>query len=235
MKKHIITLIIGFIISANLFAQEEKLLAIGAFDPFGVENENASKILTNNIIRALNLNGLAATDSRFMVISNVAELSKRTTATAPVKHIIELDVTMFMVDLYTNVSFSQAEFVVKGVGNNEAQAYINAIRTIQARNSKFKTMIVKGKEKIIDYYTQNGEQILGRIKAHIERKDYKSAIIETYAIPEAMIELYNQASELLAQIPNIEEKKAEVTTISLHNYFYTEPSRERAAKFITIN
>lgn len=235
MKRIILSLIVVFGLVTVASAQtqgmdESSRLAIGVVTPIGVENENSAMALQNTINQALALNGLSAVDSRFMVIPKVALFSKSTTATAPVKFVVELEISLFMADLYTGVIMSQTSFSVKGVGNNESQAYLKAIQNVQARNSKLKTMIINGKAKIMSYFEADGEQILGRVKAHIARGDYRSAIIEASAIPSACADLYNKASELIAQIPV--EKKIEVTPSVINNYYYTESRDDRVAIII---
>lgn len=224
-----------FGLSLGAFAQNQPMeeaerLAIAVAAPFGVDNENAATTLENNLMQALTLNGLSATDSRFVLVPRVALLRKDVTATAPAKHVVELEVALFIGDMYSGAIMGQSSFVVKGVGNNEGQAYIAAIRNISARNSKVKTMIVNGKNKIISYFDAEGDQILGRVQALITKGDYKSATIEAYSIPRACADLYNQASALIATIPL--EKKPVVDTKIINNYYYQEPQRERVAIFV---
>ncbi len=237
MKKIISSLALLLLLFSTSFAQQEApkqsaQIAVGVVYPFGIENENASETLQNNILQALSLNGLAAQDSRFMIVPKVAVLSKDVTPTAPPKFVLELEVSLFMVDLYTQVVMSQTSFNVKGVGNDDGKAFIAAVRNVQSRNSKLKTMILTGKEKIISYFDAEGTQILGRIQAHIDRKDYESALIEAYAIPSACAELYNKASELIAKIPFEKKKEIVITPTIINNYYYTEPVRDRVAIYI---
>lgn len=222
---------ISFGFTANAQGMEEAdRLAIAVVEPFGVDNENAATTLENNLMQALTLNGLSATDSRFVLIPRVALLKKDVTATAPAKYVIELEIALFIGDLYSGAIMGQSSFVVKGIGNNEAQAYIAAIRNVSARNSKVKTMILTGKDKIISYFDAEGDQILGRVKALIAKEDYKSAMIEALAIPRACADLYNKASELIATIPP--QKMVVITPTIINNYYYQEPYRDRVAIFV---
>lgn len=228
-----IAILLGFTFSA--FAQNQPMeeadrLAIAVAEPFGVDNENAATNLVNNLMQALTLNGLSATESRFVLVPRVALLKKDVTATAPAKHVVELEVALFLGDLYSGALMSQSSFVVKGIGNNEGQAYIAAIRNISSRNSKLKTMIINGKNEIISYFDAEGDQILGRVQALIAKADYKSAIIEAYSIPRACADLYNKASELIATIPP--EKRVPVTNTIVNNYYYQDSQRERVSVFI---
>jgi|SRR5574344_957077 carboxylesterase type B len=210
--------------------QEADRLAIAVVSPFGVDNENAATTLENNLMQALTLNGLSAMESRFVLVPRVALLKKDVTATAPAKYVVEIEIALFIGDIYTGAIMGQSSFIVKGIGNNEGQAYIAAIRNVSARNSKVKNMIINGKDKIISYFDAEGDQILGRIKAFISKEDYKSAMIEALSIPRASADLYNKASELIATIPP--EKKVVITPTIINNYYYQEPYRDRVSIFV---
>jgi len=244
MKKIITSLLIG-VLSLNISAQEtaespdkDILLAIGVTDPEGVTDANASRTLKNNITQALVLNGTSATSGRFTVLPSVAVTSLDVTNTIPSKFVAELEVSLFLGDLYTQTLMSQTSFTVKGVGNTESQAYMSAIRNIQARSPKLKTFILTGKEKIMEYFRAEGPGILNRVRALISKGDYHSAVLEALAIPSACTDLYDQASELLATIPQEKKKEEEkkITKEDLEKYFYSCSEAERAKGFsININ
>jgi hypothetical protein len=238
MKK-IFIIIIAFLSIPLLYSQEKKdtlsgseLIAVGVCEPIGIDNSNAATILTNNILQAITLNGLSATDSRFIVIPKVALVEKSVTPTAPPKYVAQLEISLFLADLYTGTILSQSSFEVKGIGRNDAQAYISAVRNVTSRHSKLKTMIVVGKDKIIAYFNGEAANILSRIQGHINRKDFSSAMIEALSIPSACSELYQKASDLIAQIPYEKKKEVKLSPTIINNYYYTQPKEERASIII---
>lgn len=206
MKRLIITILLFAGIVANAFSQvggmeERDRLAIGVEYPVGLDNDNMCTTLQNNITQALVLNGLSATDSRFTVITKVAVLSKDVTRTAPAMYVTELELSMYIADMYTGVIFSMATFSVKGVADSDAASVSEAVKQVKARNSNLRNLIQRGKTEIMKYFEAESEQILMRIDALIASGNYRSAIIEINSIPRAAADLYNQASVKLASIP----------------------------------
>lgn len=233
MKK-IYSIFVISLVSILSFAQSEPKSAedqvsIEVLRPVGIENQNTAGILQTNIMKIVSLNGLSATDSRFVIIPKIAFLSKSRTSTAPPKILVELDVSLFLGDLYSGVLMSSSSFTVKGVGENEDQAYLNAIKSLNIRDRKVKSMIVNGKKEILEYFHAEEKQILKKIEGLIAKKDYRLALIEISAIPTACEELYNKASELLAQIPTEQKNRIEITPTIIDNYYYDGSAEDRAA------
>lgn len=198
------TLLIAFF-SANVSAQpmrDADKLAVGAIYPEASNlSAQAGNLLQNNLIQALTLNGLSAIDSRFMVLPRIAIVEQTVTETAPPKFVTEIQVSLFMVDLLSQTVMNQTMIETKGIGNSEDHAMMAAIRNISSRNSRLKTFITNGKDRIMEYFDANADQILLRTRAHIARGDYDSALKEINFVPKECSELYNKMSELLSTIP----------------------------------
>ena len=105
MKKILATisaaLLAVFSVSAQDPMEEQDRLNIGVERPTGIAYDNAAQTLRNNLVQAFVLNGVAAVDSRFTTVTNVVELSKDVTSSAPVMYITELEMSIFVIDLYT--------------------------------------------------------------------------------------------------------------------------------------
>ena len=206
---------------------EHTTLAISVETPSGISHKNAATIIEHNLTQALVLNGLSATESRFTTITQAVLVNKDVTASAPAKYITELEVSIFIADLYTGVVFGQSSFEVKGVGDSDGESYIDAIRKINSRNPKLKTMIKKAKSSIIEYFEAHGEEIIGRIDAYMAAKDYQAAASEIYAIPMICRDLYNMASERIAYIPVEDLKIVQGNINAISKHFYTESRNDR--------
>lgn len=226
MKRILLSAIAAAMFSLTCFGQgamnEAARLAIAVEDPVGVTSDNAAATLKDNITKALVLNGLASTDSRFTIVPRVSTASMKATSTVPAKYLASLDVNLFLVDLYTGTIFSQTEFSVQGIGDNDKQAYLTAIRTIQSRHRNLKTLIINGKDKILAYFDANGDQILARVKAAADKGDYKSARIEAMAIPDACADLRAKADEMLAAAP-----AGTPTQSDVNSFYYSGTKEER--------
>lgn len=237
MRKYILTILAAACMSLAAFAQtdameEQNRLAVSVETPEGIKNENAAASLKNNITQALVLNGLSATESRFTTLVKVAELSKDMTSTAPVMYVTELEISLFIGDLYTGVVFGQTAFTVKGVAETEGKSYIEAIRNVKARNPKLRTMILSAKNKIMAYFDAEGDQIMNRIDALIAAGNYKAALIEINSIPRACTDLYNIATSRLAAIPASEAAKVNANDYDeILRYYYNGDRNSRIASF----
>ena len=219
-------------INAQSKLSENTTLSIACETPIGIENKNAATIVENNIKQALVLNGLSATESRFTTITSAALTNKDVTATAPAKYITEMEVSIFIADLYTGVIFGQTSFNIKGVGDSDGESYIDAIQKINARNPKLRTLIKGAKESIIEYFESHSEEILGRIDSYMKAQDYKSAAYEAYAIPMVCRDLYNMASERIAYIPADILSAINPNAENIAKHFYSESRPERISSMI---
>ncbi len=236
MKKIVSIILIACAVVCTVLAQqapmdESKRLAIGVEMPKNLKFENSAQTLKNNIMQALVLNGLSAEGDRFTTLINVVELSVETTPTAPVQFITELEISLFIGDLYTGNVFGQTSFTVKGVDDTEGGSYISAIRNVKSRNPKLKTMILSAKDKILAYFDAEGDQIISRMDAYIAAGNYKAALMEGYSIPSACTDLYNRVTERLAVIPAAERGNIDTSPAAVLNYFYQGSRDARVAEF----
>ena len=108
MKK-ILIIACTLFLALPLFAQENKqMISISAFMDVEMDIPVAAKnILKDRMTKAILKNGLSSTEGeRFIMIADVNELGKETTATAPVMHVVELEVTFYIGDAITGTLFS---------------------------------------------------------------------------------------------------------------------------------
>lgn len=237
MRNFILSTLTIFCLSVSAFAQTEPMeeqhrLAVSVETPEGIKNDNAASSLKNNITQALVLNGLSASESRFTTLVKVAELSKDVTSSTPPMFVTELEISIFIGDLYTGVVFGQTSFTVKGVAESEGKSYIEAIRNVKARNPKLRTMILSAKNKIIAYFDAEGSQIINRIDALIAAGNYRAALIEINSIPRACSDLYGIANSRLAAIPATEAAKVNTNDYEeILHYYYNGSKKSRIASF----
>lgn len=127
--------------------------------PSGLEKQDgAASLLEERLIQAVVLNGMATAASRFQLATHIRELSSQVTPSTPPQYVTEYEVTCYITDLAEKTILQQTTFNVKGVARTKAKASRNAIDQIQARNPKLKTLLKKGKEKIILYQQTQEEE-----------------------------------------------------------------------------
>ena len=235
--RHLLISLLAFISAvlpstAQEVMEEKDRLAFGVEAPSGIKYDNAVQTLRNNITQALVLNGVAAIDSRFTTVTDVVELSQDVTSTAPPMFVTELEISMFVIDLYTGTVFGQTSFSVKGIGDNEGASYMDAVRNVKARNPKLRTLITTAKDKIFSYFDAESDQIFNRIDALIASGDYKSALIEAYAIPRACADLYNRVSQRIAAVPAAAASSISVDRSLADSHYFTGSRKERIAQIL---
>lgn len=159
------------------------------------------EILTQKLNNIISQNGIQSQmgQSRFVLTCNVTEESKNVLSTSPTQIAYVLDVHLYLGDGETGTKFISQSFRTKGVGNTEEKAYRNAIKNMQAKSQQMTTFVVKGSERIIEYYEKNKDQILSSISASVTGKNLEQAAYELCLIPQEC-SYYNEVQTLLGKV-----------------------------------
>ncbi|MFA7116487.1 MAG: hypothetical protein WC140_04560 [Bacteroidales bacterium] len=197
----------------------------------GLNNSNSERILVSNLNEALVLNQMGAAVGRFVMFPSAIPIRKSVSPTTPPKHICKYRVNLMIGDVYTGNLLGETVFIIKGIGNSEFQAEMAAIRRINSRNYKIKKLILNSQKKVIEYFDSEGPTLLQHIKVLINKKEYKSAMIEARVIPKTCIQWYNEASKLISQLPTEKVNKIEITQEDINKY-YNIDDEERFEKLI---
>lgn len=144
MRRFFTVLLLTLSAAAYIHAQE--CLTVSVAVPDGISSENAVTTLTSNLKQALVLNDAAADNSRFVLQTKIAELSKDVTSTAPPMFVTELEISLFITDTASGDILSQTSFTVKGIDDNEQASYMDAVKKVKARDPKLRALINQAKE-----------------------------------------------------------------------------------------
>lgn len=144
MRKFFTVLLLTLSAAAYIHAQERLTVSVAV--PDGISSENAVTTLTSNLKQALVLNDAAADNSRFVLQTKIAELSKDVTSTAPPMFVTELEISLFIIDTASGDILSQTSFTVKGIDDNEKASYMDAVKKVKARDPKLRALINQAKE-----------------------------------------------------------------------------------------
>lgn len=202
--------------------KESRQIAIAVAEPsYSILNESTAQILNNRLNQAIALNGLGSVSksAKFLLVPSVTLISKDVTTNIPQQFVVEVEVVFFIVDNSRKTVLQQEAITVKGIGTTEAKAMNKAISSIQARNSRLKNLIVKGKEKIVAYYEDQCETLMKSIQSYIDRKMYFEAYFELNAVPHLNnnTSCYDRSLELLKQLDEQEKQEAEAKMESQTN------------------
>lgn len=161
--KNVLALLFCFASIVAIGQNKDYAINLGAYVPEQIENVPASakKMLINKLGQLVTANGISDNqyNSRFIITPNIVVATKEIMPTAPVKVVLILDITLYIGDGIAGTLYASESFNVKGVGTTETKAYIQALKQLKPKNEAMQSFISKGKEKIIDYYNSNCNQI----------------------------------------------------------------------------
>ncbi|MBO5811005.1 MAG: hypothetical protein J6R32_09295 [Bacteroidales bacterium] len=183
MKK-IKTLLLLLLVSVSYLTEAQKIRVLHP-SASNISDE-ASMMLYNRLNQAASLNGIASTDNsnKFLMIPSVVVMSVEPTTTVPVRYMAEIEISVFIVDNSRKLLMSQETFVKRGVGDNENKAVMEAVKALNARDSKLKKMIAIGKNRIVEYYNTECETVVKTINTYLECGMVEEALNELHAIPQ---------------------------------------------------
>lgn len=163
--------------------------------------QTATSILSNKLNQVVNANGLSGVGySRFIITANVNVISKDIIASAPPSFAYTLDVTLYIGDGLEGNKFSSHTLTLKGVGQNENKAMIEAFKAIKANDAGIQAFVTNGKKQIVEYYNSRCEQILKEAKLLEAQNRFEEAIFKLTSVPDASTDCYNKAIDAVVPI-----------------------------------
>lgn len=168
-------------------------------------SEHASNMLSNKLNQIISTNGIANSsyNSRFIITANANVMTKDLIASAPPMTALTLDVTLYIGDGIDGKKFASKSLTVKGVGINEAKAYIDAMKSINQNDAGIQSFVSNAKNKIIDYYNTTCNQLIKEVQMLEKQNMYEEAIFKLTLVPVECTDCYNKT---MAVIPAIYRK-----------------------------
>lgn len=163
----------------------------------------AQKVVNNKLTQIASKNGVAgkSIDQRFIITANLVEVSRDITATAPPMIALTLSPTIYIGDAISGELFSSYELPsVKGVGENETKAYMNAVKSININNPAITECVSDGKNKIIAYYNSQIDVIIANANAYAKSGNYDEALYILAAVPNVCKDAYLKAVDKIEEI-----------------------------------
>ncbi len=162
----------------------------------------AAPALKNKMNQMATAAGLGSMDkvSQFCMLASVDVENKDVVAGAPPKFSQTLNFNFYIVDQFDQKVFSTASVRVKGIGNSEIKALTQAISGINVRSKGLANFVAEGKQKIVDYYTQNCAQIIAKAYSLAKLAKYEEALFFLTQVPDACPECYMHATAASVEI-----------------------------------
>ena len=137
---------------------------------------------------------------RFIIAAKVNVLSKDIVSGPPQMIALNVEILFYIGDAVLNTLFSNSSMKIKGVGTNENKALINAIDNINYKNNQFENLISVGKNKIIEYYTNQCDYIIKKAKTLNDKQEYDAAIYELMQVPQVCKVCFDKSMDAVKPI-----------------------------------
>lgn len=144
-------------------------------------------------------NGFGSTSQDFVITADIVTVDKQSTATAPVQFIVELQVSIYVVNVLDKLIVNETSMTVKGIGNYDTKAVINAINQINAKTPEMRSFMNQSRTKIIDYYITMTPSIMKKASSLAQSGRYDEALATLSSIP-TCVDQYPAVSDMLKDI-----------------------------------
>jgi len=201
----VVILIYSEVYAQNTLGESDDYSRI-AIAPVVTEKSNlpagSEDVLTGKMRQIISLNGLSAMDDAplFIMYPEMMVISDEVTATTPPMRAYNLEVVFSLADKYTGNVYASTTEALKGVGKTETAAYNAAFKQINVRSGKFKVMLEKGKEGIIEYYNTHCDLVISRARSLAAQGNYKDALAMLNSVPPVSRECFDKANAVAAEI-----------------------------------
>ena len=200
MRKILFSLL-SSIVAFSLFAQSGTI-SVNVFVPEDAVPSEARTILVTKLNQIVTNYGFAdnGLTDRFFLTPEVIVSTKDIVPTNPPKVSQKLDVVLMIGDVEDNKLFGTLSLPVVGVGLNENKAYINAFQKIPVKSNSLETFMTETKEKIVNYYQQNGIQIIGKAESLAATGQYDEALQVLFSIPDFCGDVSDKGKEVALRV-----------------------------------
>lgn len=153
-----------------------------------VENipDASMEYLINNLSSAVTADGLAAQNeymTQFILIPKVNVASKSIITNTQTQVVLNIDISLQVVDGMSGTLYASSIVNVKGVGTNETKAYNSAFRSINKNQQQIVLLVKAAKQKILSYYEAETDNIIKKANLLAAKNNYEEAFYLLSMIP----------------------------------------------------
>jgi len=163
---------------------------------------SSKKLLLSKMKQIASKSGLASFNNRFIMFCSLDVISNNITATTPIMHSYELNVTLYIADNMTKSIYSSTNTTLRGVGKTKDKAYMMALKRLDYRTHNLEFFINEGKKRIVSYYNSDCDFILKESQSLADSKNYDKAMFNVSSIPKICKDCYMKGQDLLVTIFN---------------------------------
>lgn len=176
---------------APVIPDEMKKLPIGA-----------QEMLLGKMRQIIALNGMSALDDAplFIISPQLMVISSDVAPTVPPMFTYNMELVFNIADRYTGNVYASASQALKGAGKTEQAAYNNAFKMINERNGKYKVMVEKAKEGIVEYFNAHCDLAISRAKSLADQYNWVGALGILNSVPPVCKECFDKCNEAASAI-----------------------------------
>jgi len=199
MKK--IFLITTLLISTFSFSQnldDFGRITLNSYIPEDLKlTPDVKSLLTTKLNQISSNYGMGGTslEPRFIITVNINIGTKDIIAGPPQMIAQNIDLTFFIGDALEEKIYSNYNVSLKGVGTNENKAFINAFKKIKTKSTQLEELTTTAKNKIIQYYETNCNQLITEASSMVNKGNYDKALYMLMSIPNICNDCYTKALE----------------------------------------
>lgn len=158
------------------------------YAPNQVENipEASKDYLLNNLSSAVTADGLAAQNeymTQFVLMPKINVASKNIITNTQTQVVLNIDISLQVVDGMSGTLYASSIVNVKGVGANETKAYNSAFRSINKKQQQIVVLVKTAKQKILSYYEAEADNIIKKANLLAAKNNYEEAFYLLSMIP----------------------------------------------------
>ena len=178
-------------------------LAIGVVQP---ERDNLSvaacKLLKTKMTQLLSQNGIVndLPSDRFVLTAKADLLNKDIISGSPIRVSEQLLFTFMVGDVVDNKKYESYSITLVGVGGNEQQAVMSAIKTIRIDDTGFVSFIESAKTRIVSYYAENEDRILKQADILSVQGHYDEALYHLSLVPSACGVCFDHCQDKILEV-----------------------------------
>lgn len=181
--------LIAFVVNMALTAYAQNNgIQLYLYAPNQVEKipEASMEYLLNNLSTAVTADGLAAQNEympQFVLMPKVNVASKNVITNTQTQVVLNIDISLQVVDGMSGTLYASSIVNVKGVGTNETKAYNSAFRSINKKHQQIVVLVKTAKQKILSYYEAEADNIIKKANLLAAKNNYEEAFYLLSMIP----------------------------------------------------
>ena len=187
--KLIITAISLFVLSLSWAQKADELgkISLSVVTPENSEYLNSIQLekLRNKVLKIASSNGMSSSgfNSNFVMYPIFEVYDEELIEGMENIFILDVEVTLVIKQVENNMIFSTFTTKIEGSGNNKSEAIVNSISQIPTKSSEVKGFVQEAKQKIVDYYEAQCQNIATQAETAAKKGDFQEAFAIIMAVP----------------------------------------------------